>query len=691
MGILKDKIYYLFVEKNPSIKNEYQSYVNAHKNEHSKHRAKSWRLLLKLNWHYRILRKKTRLLPQPPAPPKKTKLPYLDGAESMANDIVTPLQLVKYRLSDCDIVSFDVFDTLIFRPFDDPKTLFTILGEQLDIYDFYTIRTNAEKEARDLAFLQKGNREVTIDDIYNIIERKTGLDAKIGARQEFELEKKYCFANPYFKIVVKLLKEINKPFIICSDMYLHSEQIDEILKGAGYEGYESLLVSCDNNCSKRQGGLYCIEKSLYPKKKILHIGDNYESDYLSAKAQGLQAIHYKNVNDIGASYRAEGFSSLTGSIYNGIVNTTLLNGFDKYDPKYEFGFIYGGLYVLGFAKWIDSTAKKDGVDKVLFLSRDGDIYSKVYDKLPNHLNWEYFHWSRIVGMKAGVEENFYEFVNRMVNHKAGAVNKPKVTNLLKSLELDFLIDEMKKHGLKSRDILNQENKKLVEQLFVDNKEKIVEAYKHDTELIYDVIRRAIKGCKKVAIIDIGWAGSGPLGIKYIIENKLGVDCTAECYLAASMHHVQQLPPPTLMNGSIKAYMFSQLHNRINYDSHKNTNKTLNNVLFEMFTQACSPTFAGYSDNGMAFDTPEIENYESIESIQNGILDFADKYLHFFADTDYLLNISGYDAYLPFRMIKKDLKFFKEQFGDFCMSRSVLSDTEHQKIETLQELINQVNL
>lgn len=689
MGKFKDKLYYFLVEKNPSIREEYQGYINSHQDEHQKSRKKSWKLLLKLNWHYRVLRKKTRLIPLPPR--TNTRLPYLDGSESMADKHIPIISLYKNVLCKYDVISFDVFDTLILRPFDDPKTLFIILGEQLGIYDFYTIRVSAEQEAREAAYLSKGNREVTIDDIYEIIEKKTGLNAKYGASLEFELEKKYCFANPYFKTLFKILKEYGKSIVICSDMYLYSHQIDEILKNAGYEGYDEVIVSCENNSSKRNGGLFDLEKQKYPRNKIIHVGDNYQSDNLSAKARGIDAFYYENVNEAGKKYRAEGLSALTGSLYNGIINTTLLNGFDKFDVKHEFGFTYGGLYVLGYANWINETAKKDGVDKVLFLSRDGDIYSRVYDMLPDHLDWEYFHWSRIVGMKVGVEENFHEFITRMIYHKAGSVNRPRVTKLLESLELEFLIDEMPKYGLKELEVLNQDNKKIVEMLFVDNKRRIIEAYQHNIDLTYAMIRRSIKGCKKVAVVDVGWAGSGPLGIKYIIENKLGVDCKVECYLAASNHHIQQLPAATLMNGDVKVYTFTQMLNRINYDSHRNTNKTMNNLFFEMFTQACMPTFAGYSDNGMAFDTPEVENYESIRKIHEGILAFADKYIKTFGDKKYLLNISGYDAYLPFRMIKKNIKLIKEQFGDLCMSRGVLSDTEHQKIETLLDLINQVNL
>jgi len=59
---LKDKLYFYFAEKNWGVRREYGPYVDAHKEEHRTHRIKHWWLLVRLNWHYRILRRKDYLL-----------------------------------------------------------------------------------------------------------------------------------------------------------------------------------------------------------------------------------------------------------------------------------------------------------------------------------------------------------------------------------------------------------------------------------------------------------------------------------------------------------------------------------------------------------------------------------------------------------------------------------------------------
>ena len=59
---MKDAWYDFFVRKNEWIRREYERYVIEHIEEHDKLRFLHWLVLLRLNWHYRILRKKTPLL-----------------------------------------------------------------------------------------------------------------------------------------------------------------------------------------------------------------------------------------------------------------------------------------------------------------------------------------------------------------------------------------------------------------------------------------------------------------------------------------------------------------------------------------------------------------------------------------------------------------------------------------------------
>ena len=71
-------------------------------------------------------------------------------------------------------------------------------------------------------------------------------------------------------------------------------------------------------------------------------------------------------------------SKLVGSIYRGLVNSRIYNGLESYSLQYEYGYIYGGLFVTGYCKFIHWYARSKGIQKLLFLSRDGALLLKAY-------------------------------------------------------------------------------------------------------------------------------------------------------------------------------------------------------------------------------------------------------------------------------------------------------------------------
>ena len=73
------------------------------------------------------------------------------GKAEKAEDAVNADRLTEL-LSGYDVISFDLFDTLITRPFDTPQELFSLVGEQLGVADFKKKRIEAEIRARQKRF-----------------------------------------------------------------------------------------------------------------------------------------------------------------------------------------------------------------------------------------------------------------------------------------------------------------------------------------------------------------------------------------------------------------------------------------------------------------------------------------------------------------------------------------------------------
>ena len=679
----KEHLYYLLAERNSNIRREYETYKRLNPDEHKKHPNKSLWKLFRLNVHYRVLKKKKSLYYSDNAKPNNAnpnnanpnnargRLPYLDGSESEAFKRQNVMHFTK-GLMTYDVISFDIFDTLILRPFAKPTDLFMLIGHALRIPDFHQLRIDSEKQARKIAYENKRTYEITIEDIYEIIEKKTGLSREKGIATEFEYEKRYCFANPYMKRVYDMLIELGKTIVITSDMYLPHDMMEELLSNAGYNGYKKLYVSCDYNKSKRSGELYDIVKDDNQNKTIIHVGDNWVPDITSAKSRGLEAKYYKNCHEIGNKYRSEGMSELIGSAYAGIINTHLHNGTNTYNPYYEYGFIYGGLYVLGYCNWIHEKCKKEGIDKVLFLARDGAIYQKVFNMLYDDVPNEYVLWSRIANAKYSLESNKNDFIRKVILYRA--YNKTALITLeqvFTAVDLQCLIEKLKDYDLKPDYLLTTDNMDIVEKLLIDNWDMVIKSMEPQKLACKQYISKCIGSARKVAVVDVGWGGSGPLGIKNMVENEFKFDCEVKCYLAGFRINCVTDNLTYLMDNTIEPYMFSRIYNQSLYMTHKNTNKGLNNIFFEMFTQNPTPSFAGWTNtNHYVFDMPEIENYIGIKDIHKGIYEFANIYTSTFKNDNVMSFISGWDAYCSFKFIYKNLKLIKSIFGSFTYARGI---------------------
>ena len=69
-----------------------------------------------------------------------------------------------------DWIGFDLFDTLLLRPFLQPDDLFCQMEQELQVPDFAALRSQTENQLR-----QGRKRELTFLEIYQAIQQKTGV------------------------------------------------------------------------------------------------------------------------------------------------------------------------------------------------------------------------------------------------------------------------------------------------------------------------------------------------------------------------------------------------------------------------------------------------------------------------------------------------------------------------------------
>ena len=666
-----DRIYSALVNEVPGIRERYNK---KRKQAKGAGRGLVWFYLLYLNAAYHVFRYRKIGISEK-YPYYETKQLYSSGSESSLSRRKSPEEFAR-ELAEYDVVSFDVFDTLVLRPFSSPTDLFFLLGDELGYMDFKRIRMEMEWRARERKYRKENHYEVNLEEIYEVLSEETGIRSDTALKRETELEYSFCFANPYMKRVVGELRKLGKRIIITSDMYLNTDRIRTLLEKCDYGFFDAYYVSCDLGKSKSRGDLYDEvrkqeeEKSGRSGLTFIHIGDNKVADIENSGKHGFASRHYANVNDVGMEYRPEDMSSITGSIYRGIVNAHIHNGLNEYTREYEYGYIYGGLFVTGYCQFIHDYVHRQKMDRVLFLARDGDVLMKAYKLLyPEDAGMcRYVYWSRLAATKMAAEYFKYDYFRRFLFHKVNQGYTMK--KILSAMELDDMLDDLaKENGLGAETGLTDKNVEKVKSFLMKSWDRVLEHYQEQLEAGKQYFSEILEGCSRAAAVDIGWAGSGAITLNHIVNQIWKMDCSITGIIAGTNTAANAEPDASetfLQTGKLVSYMYSQRKNRDIWKFHDPGKN--HNLYWEVLLDAPHGSLKGfYLDETGHYECrfkESIVDNEKIEQIQKGILDFAEEYGKIMKKSVMFQNISGRDAYAPMLMgeNEKNREFFKEICG-----------------------------
>lgn len=312
------------------------------------------------------------------------------------------LDKVKKSINKAKTISFDIFDTLLIRPYTNPADVFSHMEKVFDCPGFATERIDAWRR---VIAKHPEREEWTFDMIYDEIDANF-RDMK---QKELDWEKKILFANPEMKPVFDYAVAKGKKIIIVSDMYFSADFLAKVLRKNGYDGWAELYVSSEENKRKRTGSLYklVIENNRKPGE-ILHIGDAKREDGEQPKKLGIKTVLYKQVfaqfcenNKAIAKYNSQ-----TTTIGASIIKATLAAHWmekrvAKEETSYwqELGYKYCGPFAYGFARFIERSAKENNLNHLLFIARDGYILQKVFNTFNTTIKNDYVYAPRIVSYK----------------------------------------------------------------------------------------------------------------------------------------------------------------------------------------------------------------------------------------------------------------------------------------------------
>lgn len=192
-----------------------------------------------------------------------------------------------------------------------------------------------------------------------------GKEHRQGDALERQVERDCLIANPAVRDLIRQKRGEGWQIAFISDMYFDSAFLSEILEREGcFLQGDKIYVSCEHSARKDTGALYdLVRKELQPDEWE-HYGDNRRSDVRMAERKGIKAHLIDN------SYR---------DLASRFVATAYLP------------------YVL----WILEEAKKQSIQRLYFISRDGYILQQIAEALPHEgIELRYFFTSRTALQKA---------------------------------------------------------------------------------------------------------------------------------------------------------------------------------------------------------------------------------------------------------------------------------------------------
>jgi FMN phosphatase YigB (HAD superfamily) len=453
------------------------------------------------------------------------------------------------EIGGCELVSFDVFDTLIRRRCTRAAVHDRVLSEMVAILLDLGVRPSADvRAARALAIQQlcaeAGDRgldpEFHIDGLYELVlERCTGdllaaeIRAAIAARLvEFELdcERRALLPIAGMRAQLDRIRAVTPRLVFVSDMYLGAGNVQALLDHCDFgDLFDAGYVSGDTGRYKATGRAFehLVEQEHVDPARTIHVGDHEIADDAAPRRLGIETVRIVDpaLDRSRLRERIDHPFGVAGSA------VALQAWTQAIEPESEpFAARYGrtvlGPAFAAFVHQVLEAALADGVDALYFLSRDGFVPQCIYDVAARSLRYRghapparYLVVSRLPTVRAIMVGGFS--IKALMSARNQLVPTERtVRNTLRSLGIsneiigavctDHVVDPDR-----SFDDAYLQHPALLSAL---NDARLMEAA-HESgrvahELLIDYLEQeGVLDHQRVGIVDIGWGGT--------IQDQLG--------------------------------------------------------------------------------------------------------------------------------------------------------------------------
>ena len=374
---------------------------------------------------------------------------------------------IEKRILEKDLISFDVFDTLLVRKTLYPQDVFYLTEQKAlllgyDVEGYVSVRLKAEE---DIPFCNLSQIYAWIGDCLNW---NGELSDKMQAL-ELETEQKVLFPRTEVVELLRFAQKAGKQIVLTSDMYISEKVLNRILSENGISGYEKILVSCDIEKGKHSGLYEELFRFCSDPGRILHIGDNPVTDGTDCEAVGIESIVVPSVLEMAAGRGwDESIHTASNLMERCLLGLVLFEIFRNpfQNPNLmewpvekqieRFGISVVATLVVGHMVWLIQKLRENAFDGVLFFARDGWISYNVYKKIEERFSLPkpiYFYANRHAAFLCCSDlpqetEHIIEFVKTTgigTSEMMQNVYQIPVEEILPYKEQDSISDYIEKH------------------------------------------------------------------------------------------------------------------------------------------------------------------------------------------------------------------------------------------------------
>ncbi len=576
---------------------------------------------------------------------------------------------VERHLDQFDLLSCDVFDTLLVRRVHDPDQLkwattrfleqrATQAGRLHWTADrIHRLRNRVESMHRRRNGRQHPDQEASypafMADVLRVIFGNQEMATRLAevTRYELSIESAMLVARADLVGLLKKAKASGKRVVAITDMYLPAEHIRILLDRAGYQALIDDVYSSADTCRAKASGAawpLLAERWKANPARWWHIGDNPISDGLRPSQFGLTAVILRDVREHHRKLLSRYYARIAPRrpYWRGRLAQQWMLPLEAENtprsPLFRLGYSFFGPLLCAFVHHVHERALQHGLGHVYFFSREGRILLDIWNDLMPFLSAgapvvpaTYLHVSRVALAQAAHAHSGLSSEHASIAFLPAANRDFRDVARVFGLEVAPFAPVLARHGLAVDTVLSRWHDGW-HQSYADRFNQCLEDPDFQAEVrrqqapAQEALQRYLteQGFyqqARVGVVDIGWLGTIQRFLHQAVKHRPDHPAI-EGYLVA---HSLGFSFPRSADNSIEGFLFD--HQQFSFCG---SLMFFSQVLFEETTRAPQPGLLSYqiADDAPGYTLrfrPESESEQAqsryFADLQAGIREAARRY------------------------------------------------------------------